>query len=269
MDYRQFLEEHLQAAGDVAMSYFGKVTATTKPGDNNQVLTDADVAVGKYLVNAVRTAYPDYNVIDEEAGIIDNRSRYTWVIDPIEATSNFAAGTSDWGIMIGLLDDATPIAGGIIAPMHNELYIGIKGHGSTCNGVQITCSNAAQLSQVSVSFSLGGHQDDRKLTLQECRQLAEVLLVARNMRNSDCEAVDAMYVARGSYGGRVNMTAKIWDNVAPQAICEAAGALWTAPDGSPLDYANPLQRVDSNFAFCTGSPTLHAQLLKQLASVDA
>jgi len=85
-------------------------------------------------------------------------------------------------------------------------------------------------------------------------------LAARNMRNSGCEAIDHMYVAEGRYGGRVNMASKIWDNVGPQIICEEAGAIWTTHDGSPLDYINPLTKLDQNYTVCAAPPTLHKQL---------
>jgi fructose-1,6-bisphosphatase/inositol monophosphatase family enzyme len=69
-------------------------------------------------------------------------------------------------------------------------------------------------------------------------------------------------VAEGRYGARINMNAKIWDNVAPQVIAEEAGAVWTAVDGTPHDYSEPMSRVDQNFDFCVASPVLHAQLQK-------
>jgi myo-inositol-1(or 4)-monophosphatase len=80
------------------------------------------------------------------------------------------------------------------------------------------------------------------------------------MRNSGCEALDPMYVAEGKYGGRVNTTSRIWDNVAPQIIAEEAGALWTNANGSPIDYSYPLTKMEQNFTFCVASPVLHRQL---------
>jgi myo-inositol-1(or 4)-monophosphatase len=262
MNHQAFLKTELQKAAKTALSYFGKVTPTTKPGDNNQVLTEADLAIGKQLVAAVQATYPDHNVIDEEAGAIDKNSRYTWVIDPIEATANFASGTPDWGIMIGLLDGSTPIAGGIVAPMHHKLYLAAKDQGTTCNDQPVHATDETNLLKTMVSFSLGGHQDDPEQTRRECRLLGEILLKVRNMRNTDCEAVDTMYVASGSYGGRINMTSKIWDNVAPQIICEEAGAKWTSVDGSPIDYSNPASKIKQNYAFCVASPALHEQLTR-------
>lgn len=261
MDYLSFLERELREAAKIALSYYGHVSSATKPGDNNQVLTEADLAIGKYLVSAVRKNYQDYNVIDEEAGVIDNGSRYTWVIDPIEATSNFAANIPEYGIMVGLLEGATPIAGGVIVPAHDRLYLAQKDKGATCNGQSIRVMEENDLSKVLVSYGIDSHRENPDQTVKECRMLADIVLAARNMRNSGCEAVDPMYVAEGKLGGRVNMASKIWDNVGPQIIAEEAGALWTDAFGSPIDYSEPTKRVDQNFTFCVASPPLHTKLV--------
>lgn len=260
MDYRTFIEQELRKAANMALRFFGKVKGTTKPDDNNQVLTETDIAIGQQLVAAVQATYPDYNVIDEEAGAIDKKSRYTWVIDPIEATSNFASGLPDYGIMIGLLENSVPIAGGIIIPAFDRLYLAEKGKGATCNGQPIHVTSENQLSQVLVSFGMDSHANDPGRTRAECQLLADVILVSRNFRNSGCEAVDPMRVAEGSYGARINMASKIWDNVAPQIICEEAGAIWTAHNGLALDYTDPLTKIEQNFTFCVASPALHEQL---------
>jgi myo-inositol-1(or 4)-monophosphatase len=148
MDYRQFIKDQLTKAAETANGYFGKVSITVKEGDSNQVLTEADVAIGKQLVAAVQEVYPDHNIIDEEAGGIDKQSQFTWVIDPIEATSNFAAGLPQYGIMVGLLDGDMPIAGGIIAPAYNKLYLAEKGKGATCNGEPMHVASETNLLNV-------------------------------------------------------------------------------------------------------------------------
>ncbi len=260
MDYLSFLKQELSRAADLANSYFGKVEGFTKPNDSNQVLTEADLSIGKQLVAAVQATYPDHNVIDEESGVIDKKSRYTWVIDPIEATSNFAVGLPQYGIMVGLLEDATPIAGGIIAPAYNKLYLAQKGKGATCNDEPIHVTAEADLRRCLISFSADAFPADPGRTRREYGVLTDIALASRNTRNNNCEGTDTMYVAEGRYGGRINFASKIWDNVAPQIICEEAGAVWTAADGTPIDYTNPLTKTGQNFTFCVASPVLHQKL---------
>jgi myo-inositol-1(or 4)-monophosphatase len=260
MDYLEFIQEQLLAAAEIAKNHFGKVTGSVKAGDNNQVLTDADLAIGKQIVNAVQGRYPDHNVIDEEAGGINKNSRFTWVIDPIEGTSNFAAGSPFYGIMIGLLEDATPIAGGIAAPALNQLYLAAKGQGATCNGEKLQTTSEQKLANVLLSYGIDGHPEIPGRTANECAVLADIADSVRNIRNAGCEAFDSMYVAKGHYGARLNTTSKIWDNVAPHIICEEAGAIWTDIKGAPMDYSQPLSRIDQNFTNCVASPALHQQL---------
>jgi myo-inositol-1(or 4)-monophosphatase len=102
--YKDFILEVLNEVSAIALRSFGKVSGTTKATDNNQVLTETDIEIGNKIVAAIKAKYPDHNIIDEEAGVVDNASTYTWVVDPIDGTSNFANGVSAYGIMIGLLE---------------------------------------------------------------------------------------------------------------------------------------------------------------------
>lgn len=265
MDYRTFIENTLKEAAKIALQYFGKVSPITKPEDNNQVLTEADIAIGEFIVSKIQEAYPTHNIIDEEAGAIDKGSEFTWVVDPIEATSNFANGSEQYGIMIGLLKDATPIAGGTILPAYGTICLAEKGKGSTKNGQKIHVTSQTDLSELLISYGIDSNRDEPQKTRDEMQSVAELVLNIRNLRNSGCEAIDGMYVAEGVYGGRINRTSKIWDNVAPHIIVEEAGGLWTQIDGSPMDYSNPLKRIKENFMNVSASPSVHQRLV-QLAN---
>lgn len=265
MTYTAFIEEQLRRASDIALSHFGNVTSTVKPEDNNQVLTEADLAVGNYLVASVKKEYPEHNIIDEEAGVIDNGSCYTWVIDPIDGTANFAAGLAEYGIMIGLLEDSRPIAGGIALPSQAKVYLAEKGHGATCNGEVIRATDEPLLSNVLVAFGVDGIPDEPEKNRQQCEVLADLLPNIRNMRNSGSDAIDPVRIAEGKYGAKIEVYSKIWDNVAPQVICEEAGAVWTSANGTPADYSNHLSRVNENFTYCAAPPQIHDQLQKIIA----
>jgi myo-inositol-1(or 4)-monophosphatase len=260
MTYTEFLTKNLKAASDLAWQQFGKVASSTvKSGDNNQVLTETDIAVGKLLVEAVGREFPDHNIIDEEAGVIDKRSKYTWVIDPIDGTSNFAEGLPHYGIMIGLLEDGTPIAGGVALPAFDEIYVAEKGQGASCNGESIRVSDKTNLLDALVTYGIDGHQENPKQTYQEAAVLANIVLGIRNLRSSN-SAFDIMMTARGRYGAFLNQTSKIWDNVAPHIIVEEAGGVWTDFYGQPMDYSDPLSKAGDNFTVCAAAPSLHEQL---------
>lgn len=262
MQYQTFLQESLKEAAKIANESFGKVSGKTKEGDYTQVLTETDIAIGKLLVEKVKEAYPDYNIIDEEAGVVDNGSEFTWVIDPIDGTSNFAVGIPTYGIMMGLLKNESPIAGGFIIPPTGELYLAEKGSGTTLNGKKVTVTKEENLLNCLVAYGIDGHKDNPELTRSQIKTLGEIVLNIRNLRSSGSEPVDVGYVASGRYGARLNEHAKIWDMVAPQIIIEEAGGVFTSFSGEPVDYTNPLTKTNVTFSCCAASPELHRQLQK-------
>lgn len=125
--YTEFFEETLEEASAIAKKLFGKVSSTTKENDNNQVLTEADQKIGALIIDRIQTQFPKHNIIDEEKGVIKkDKNNPTWVIDPIDGTSNFASGVPQYVIMIGVLEEDKPIAGGIIAPEYNDVFTAEK-----------------------------------------------------------------------------------------------------------------------------------------------
>jgi len=261
MDYKAFVTKILEMASQVAQNNFEKVKGVSVKGqDNNQVLTETDVEIGNLLVAEIKKSYPNCNVIDEEAGVIDNKSEYTWVVDPIDGTSNFIKGIPMYGIMVGLLHKAEPIVGGLAIPSFSEIYYGETGSGAYCNGNKIKVSDENELLNALVSYGIDGHQENPKLTKDECALLANIVLKIRNLRASN-STYDFAMVANGKYEAYLNQTSKIWDNVAPQVIIQEAGGVYSDFDGNKIDYSNPLAKADDNFTYIAAPPTLHKQLV--------
>lgn len=258
-DYKDFVIDILKRASNVAKNNFGKVSGTTKIDDSNQVLTQTDIEIGKLIVSSLVKKYPNHNIIDEEAGIIDNKSQYTWVVDPIDGTSNFANGIPTYGILVGLLDGEVPQVGGVSMPEYSEIYFAEKGKGAFCNDKVLHISSENKLINALVAYGIDGHQENPQITKDECGLIGEIVLNIRNLRASN-SVFDYMMVAKGKYGAYLNRTSKIWDNVAPQLIIEEAGGVYTDFFGKPIDYSNPLEKSKQNFTFCAASPNLHNQL---------
>ncbi|MGB4966702.1 MAG: inositol monophosphatase [Candidatus Saccharimonadales bacterium] len=256
---KEFIDDLLTQASYIANRSFRNVITTVKQEDNNQVLTEADIAIGKYIVEKIAEKFPTDNIIDEEAGVIDRGSNRTWVIDPIDGTSNFAAGLPHFGIMIGLLESDQPLAGGIALPAYNLVYTAEKGRGAFCGQERISVSKEKMLRNALVAYGIDGHKEIPDITYAEGKILASIVLEIRNLRTSN-SAYDLAMVAAGKYGAIMNQTSKIWDNVAPQIIIEEAGGIYAAFDGTPIDYSDCLLRVDQNFTVCAGAPALYEQL---------
>lgn len=258
--YTSFIKQTLQLTKPIATKHFSSVAQIeVKTGDNNQVLTAADLEIGQTIVKTIQQTYPQHNIIDEEAGVIDNNSNVTWVVDPIDGTSNFANGLPTYGIMIGVLENDIPVAGGILLPYFDETYIGGVEEPTTKNGQPVFVSTQQTLLNSLVAYGIDGHQEDPERTYKESAILAEIILAIRNLRTTN-SAYDMAKTIEGKYGLFLNQTTKIWDNVAMQALVEAAGGVCTDFFGQPIDYSNHLERSQENCTVCMGSPTLHQQV---------
>lgn len=261
MEFQRFIEHSLHQASEIASKKFGRVPGTIKDEDNNQVLTEADTQIGRLLVHLIREAFPKHNVIDEETGIIDNNSQFTWVIDPIDGTSNFVQGIPNYGIMMGLLRGGEPISAGISLPFFQEIIVAERGQGTFRKGQRLHVTKESDLSSVLIAYQLDAHQNDPDFTRREYATVAKIALAARNLRTSG-SCFDAVMVAEGKYGACLNRTAKIWDIVAAQLVVEEAGGVCTDFFGRELDYVDPLNKVANNFTYCLTSPILYKQIQK-------
>ena len=258
-----FIEDTLTRASVIAMSHFGTVTSTVKDGDANQVVTEADFAVGQEIIDRIQTVFPRDSILDEETGLHRGTSDYVWVVDPVDGTSNFAAGSPMFGVMLGLLRESVPVAGGVALPALGELYLAERDGGTTCNGRTITVTAEEELLSVLVAYGIDGNREDPEQTYAEVRLLADIALNCRNIRTTN-SAVDQMMVARGTYGASLNQSSRIWDNVAPAIIIEEAGGIYTDFHGRPVRFRVQQSSMTDRYTWCTAAPMLHTRLQELL-----
>ena len=217
MDYQMFLLKTLTTASQIARERFGNVSSARKCGDPNQVVTEADREISSMIIAEIQRTYPSHNILDEEAGIFDNASAYTWVIDPIDGTSNFAQASPLYGCMLGLLKDHEPVAGGFALPAFHEIYTAEKGKGAYCNQQRVQVQDDQELFSALIAYGIEGKQEASKSTRQECELLADILLACGSVHTSG-SVFDAARVAKGVYGGFLYRDCKIWDTVAPHLL---------------------------------------------------
>jgi myo-inositol-1(or 4)-monophosphatase len=210
----------------------GEVAYETK-ADRGDPVTEADRAVDRVL----RTLLPRHGEgwLSEES--VDDAARLdrhrVWVVDPIDGTREFVEGIAEWCISIGLVEDGTPVAGGILNPATGELMLGAVGQGVTYNGAPTTVLDTDDLSEATVLASRSetrrGEWDrfeSARFKVQPCGSVAyKMALVA---------------------AGRVEATFTLvpkheWDVAAGTALVRAAGGRVTLADGSepPFNQRRP------------------------------
>jgi myo-inositol-1(or 4)-monophosphatase len=108
----------LKTAGAELLKYFGKPVETTQKESQSSVVTKADLKSDALIVKLITDKFPQHNIVSEEGGFINRNSAYTWVIDPLDGTSNFASAIPWFGVLIALFEDTAPSHGRCISPGH-------------------------------------------------------------------------------------------------------------------------------------------------------
>lgn len=253
MAYLTFLESLLEDAGKLAMSFPRGMSSRVKNTDRNQVVTQADTVIGRQIARRIRASFPDDGVIDEESVSVPGTSPFTWVIDPIDGTSNFAAGSPLFGIMVGVLDEGRPVAGGVTLPAVAETYVAETGQGAYWNGSRLTLADDDDVSRQLIAYGMDIHPSEISL---DCRILADVAACCRGVRMSNC-IFDCMMVARGAYGAFMHRRNALWDCVAPQVVIEEAGGMFSTMTGGVPDFSYPLARTTEVFSILACRPSFH------------
>jgi myo-inositol-1(or 4)-monophosphatase len=135
-----FLNAAIQAAikaGRVHEKYFGKRYAVRTKGASFDLLTGADTEAEAAVVSFIKRNFPEHNFLAEENSYPKTGSGYTWVIDPLDGTNNFACGIPVFCSSVALIHDDEVVAGAVYDVMRNELFCAAKNKGAFLNGKRI------------------------------------------------------------------------------------------------------------------------------------
>jgi myo-inositol-1(or 4)-monophosphatase len=247
-----------QAAGAHLMQAFGRTNAVQNKGDISNVVTDADLESERIIVTGIRSWFPTHAIIAEESGHTPGTAGYTWVVDPLDGTSNFAAGIPWFGVLIAVLDGASPVTAVLHLPVFGQTYTARAGHGAECNGKPIRVTGATALRDVLWAYGMDA-QPTQAARERDARLLARLLGAVRNVRATN-SLVDAAYTADGRLGGMLNRSTRLWDIAAPMLIVSEAGGMYTAADGSPLLLDVTPAGFERVYQVLAGAPALHREV---------
>ena len=121
---RELLQEALDQGGRRLLHYANKQVPAKVKESISSVVTEADLAAEEVILNILGRSEWKANIITEESGFMDHQSSFTWVVDPLDGTSNFAAGLPWFGIIITLFEGVHPILAGMHIPMTGDYFFG-------------------------------------------------------------------------------------------------------------------------------------------------
>ncbi|KUI02116.1 inositol monophosphatase [Mycobacterium sp. IS-3022] len=232
-------------------------SAVQKKG--NDFATEVDLAIERQVVEAL-TSRTGVEVHGEEFGGADLNSPLVWVLDPIDGTFNYAAGSPMAAILLGLLRDGEPVAGLTWVPFTGERFTGVVGGPLRSNGVEQSALKPADLSDSVVGVST--FNVDSRGRVPGRYRLAVIESLSREcsrMRMHGATGIDLAYTAAGILGGAISFGGHVWDHAAGVALIRAAGGVVT-------DLAGADWTVDSP-SVLAGVPGVHGQLLDLLRAV--
>jgi myo-inositol-1(or 4)-monophosphatase len=216
--------------------YNGTFKISNKEGINNLV-TEADHAAEKAIIEVIRHTYPDHFILSEETGEIKTDSEYKWIIDPIDGTVNFANGIPICCVSIGVEKDGEMISGVVYAPLLNELFFAQKGLGATLNDKRIHISEKTELaSSCLVTGFPYSYPDGENGPLQVFEKLIRKGIPVRRLGSA---AIDLCWVAAGRFDGFYEHKLQAWDSAAGFLIVKEAGGQVTDFDGNPYSVYQP------------------------------
>jgi myo-inositol-1(or 4)-monophosphatase len=252
----------IREAEKILMHHFGHIVRYEVKENQSSIVTQADFESEMRIKEIVAEKFPDHNFLGEETGFVDRGSEFTWVIDPVDGTSNFAAGLPWFGVIICLLKDFEPILAGCFLPYYDQLYLAERGKGTTVNGHPVHVSEEKSLKNVLFACSID-YSDDFEKTEKEGKVLIELVKNVRNFRATN-SLVDYCYTADGRLGGCINQTNKVWDVAGPDLIIREAGGNVTDIYGQKPDYSVIRENFKKNFTFTAANPVLHEEIVRIL-----
>ena len=193
------------------------------PGD---FVTASDKKVEKILIDELQKARPNYSILSEEIGKINNDESFKWIIDPIDGTANFLHGIPHFAISIGLEHDGEIICGIIYDPIKDEMFVAEKGNGSYLNNQRIRVSSRSKLENC-IIFT-GGPKigvKNRELFLKEYNNVSSK--VPTTIRKLGSASLDMAYVAAGRCDGFWQRDLNYWDIAAGIILVRESGGFVT------------------------------------------
>ena len=233
--------------GDLLQKYYNPagIHASSKP--DQTVVTEADLAADKLISEQIKKHFPRDGIVSEESShFAEDPGFPTWVIDPLDGTTNFSLGLAIWGVSIARLVNGYPELGAIYFPRLNELYTTSRGVGAYFNNTPISTQapNPAQ----PMSFFACCSRSFRNFNIS----------VPYKPRIMGSSTYIFSMVARGTALLGLDTTPKIWDLAAVWLLVEEAGGIMSTFEGLPPFPISP------NVDYSTTSYTILAAATQKL-----
>lgn len=241
-------ERAARTAGDIIIRSIDRVESLhVDEKGRNDFVSEVDQRAEREIIRVIRNAYPEHTIVAEESGVHAG-NEFTWIIDPLDGTTNFLHGFPQFAVSIALARKGKIEQAVIYDPMRQEMFSASRGSGAMMNNRRIRVSGQAELKGALLGTGFPfGEQRHLETYLDMFRCLSKD---AAGIRRPGAAALDIAYVAAGRFDGFWEMGLKQWDIAAGVLLVQEAG-------GIVSDFANGGGYLSSG-NIIAANPKLHA-----------
>ncbi|MBN1503164.1 inositol monophosphatase [Candidatus Woesearchaeota archaeon] len=245
-------------AGKIVLKYFGRLEKIEYKGEFD-VVTEADRESQEKIIEIIHSSFPKHNILAEESSPIDKNSDYTWIIDPLDGTTNFSHRYPFFCISVALRKRHEIMLGIVYNPLSKELFHAQKGEGAFLNNKKITVSETKSLkySMIATGFPYNKHSNPENNLMA----FERIAVCVQGLRRDGAAALDMCYVACGRLDAYWELCVRPWDVAAGILIVKEAG-------GQVTDFNGDKLKLDYTKIVATNSH-IHEGLLKIIGGKNA
>lgn len=185
------------------------------------LVTEIDKRSENRIVQFIRQQYPNHNILAEESGLSEAGSDYTWIIDPLDGTTNYAQGLPVFAVSIALQYRKETVLGVVYAAALGQLFTAIKQQGAYLNEEKIHVSAKTEL--LDSVLATGFPYDIANHPANNLKYFNDIILKARAVRRMGAAAYDLACVAAGKFDGFWELNLSPWDAAAGILLVQEAG----------------------------------------------
>ena len=222
----------------------------------NDFVSEVDKKAEQIIIETILKAFPKHNILGEESGLIDNGSTITWIIDPLDGTTNYLHTHPQYSVSIGVKQEDKITHGAIFDPNRNDIFTAEIGKGSQLNNSRLRVSKLSNLADSLLGTGFPTY--DMSFLDRYMAIFKEMIQSTAGQRRAGSAALDLAYVAAGMVDGFWEFNLKPWDIAAGSLLVKEAGGLICDFDGG--------QNMFESGNIIAANPKLINQILKIIQS---
>ncbi|XZN98865.1 MAG: inositol monophosphatase family protein [Microcoleus sp.] len=238
-----FAQDTVDRVGQQLLQDFGTTQADEK--DDGSLVTQSDNWADGEIRSAIASTFPTHGILSEEGEHVFPDTEWCWIVDPVDATTNFARGIPIWGISLGLLYRGTPVFGCVHLPPLSQTFHGFFAGDFVEKNLLTDIPQGAFLNGKPIRPTADKMSGNHLFNLCS-RSVGIGPHLPSKVRMLGMATYNFLTVASGAVLGGVEATPKIWDIAGSWVIVKAAGAVWLPLDSQaifPLEVGKNYARV--------------------------